>query len=166
MHDLLKRLVPAQKIAMKHNFGSVNFYFFSKVFIQNCKFSVFIQSINTQEQYIFQNLLHSHTWNFSRKVLRILKIIHTCKLFIYIQFVLILPLYRILSYTSILPRNKYLTISYTYMQLYTNITSIILDPAKGHYALQHFLCKAHNKWQWVHVWKYWRSSLNILVIIT
>lgn len=28
MHDLLKRLVPAQKIAMKHNFGSVNFYFF------------------------------------------------------------------------------------------------------------------------------------------
>lgn len=60
MHDLLKRLVPAQKIAMKHNFGSVNFYFFSKVFIQNCKFSVFIQSINTQEQYIFQNLLHFH----------------------------------------------------------------------------------------------------------
>lgn len=57
MHDLLKRLVFAQKIAMKQNFGSVNLIF---ILNQNCQFSVFIQSINTQEQYIFQNLLHSH----------------------------------------------------------------------------------------------------------
>lgn len=45
MHDLLKRLVPAQKIAMKHNFGSVNFYFFFQSFYPKlqifCLYSIY-----------------------------------------------------------------------------------------------------------------------------
>lgn len=140
-------------------------FFKSKVFIQNCKFSVFIQSINTQEQYIFQNLLHSHMWNFSQKVLRILKIIHTCTMLIYTACVNIAFILDIIIYLYP-PKEQ---IPHNLLHLHAalhHITTIILEPAKVRYALQHFLCKAHNKWQWVHVWKNWRSSFNILVIIT
>lgn len=102
-----------------------------------------------------------------RKVLRTLKItknLYTVYIYIYIACVNIAFILEIIIYLH-LPKEQ---ISHNLLHLHAalhHITTISLEPAKGHYALQHLLCKAHNQWQWVHVWKYWRSSLNMLVII-